>query len=249
MAATTTRIKVIGCGGIGGHLARNLCHFLQAERRPAHVTLVDGDTFEERNRTRMRFATLDNKAVALARELAQAFGCGTLTVEPLPEYVTPENVGLIVTEGDVVLMAVDNHATRRLVGRTVETLRDVVLLSGGNDGVAPDEDQHGTYGNVQIVRREAGVWATSSLTAFHPEIELATDKLPTELGCADLVQRGAPQLLFTNLAVASAMLNAFYGLLQARVAYDEVCLDILKNRATPIVRDADRVAPPVVNSM
>jgi hypothetical protein len=236
MAGTTTRIKVIGCGGIGGHLARNLCHFLHAERRPSHVTLVDGDAFEERNRGRMRFATLENKAVALARELAQAFGGSTLTIEPLPEYVTPENVGTIVTDGDLVLMAVDNHATRRLIGRTIEGLRDVTLLSGGNDGIAPDHDERGTYGNVQVVRRAGGVWLTSSLTAFHPEIESATDKLPTELGCADLVQQGAPQLLFTNLAVASAMLNAFYGLLQAEAAYDEVCLDILKNRATPIAR-------------
>lgn len=241
MAVTTVRIKVIGCGGIGGHVARNLCHFLHAERRPTHVTLVDGDAFEERNRARMQFSACENKAVVLARELARAFGGATLTVEPLPEYVTPENVASIVTEGDLVFMAVDNHATRRLVGRTVETLRDVVLLSGGNDGVAPDEDQHGTYGNVQVVRRQAGVWVTSSLTAFHPEIEEATDKLPTELGCADLVRRGARQLLFANLAVASAMLNGFYGLLEARVGYDEVCLDILKNRVTPIARGSGAI--------
>jgi molybdopterin/thiamine biosynthesis adenylyltransferase len=137
MSAPTTGIKVIGCGGIGGHLARNLCHFLHAERRPCHVTLVDGDAFEERNRGRMRFATLENKAVVLARELARAFGGGTLTIEPLPEYVTPENVGTIVAESDWVLMAVDNHATRRLVGDAVAARRDVTLLSGGNDGVDP----------------------------------------------------------------------------------------------------------------
>jgi hypothetical protein len=236
MAATPTRIEVIGCGGIGGHLARNLCHFLYAERRPAHVMLVDGDAFEEKNRGRMRFTSLENKAVALAGELARAFGGATLTIEPLPEYVTPENVATIICEGDVVFLAVDNHATRRLVGRTVEALRDVVLLSGGNDGVVPERGERGSYGNVQVVRREDGAWRTGSLTAFHPEIESATDKLPTELGCAELAQQGAPQLLFTNLAVASAMLNAFYGLLQAEAAYDEVCLDIVKNRVTPIVR-------------
>jgi hypothetical protein len=223
-------------GGIGGPLSRHLCHFLHAERRAAHVTLVDGDAFEERNRGRMRFAALENKAVALARELADAFGGGTLTIEPLAEYVTPENVDRIVTEGDVVLMAVDNHATRRLVGRAVERLHDVVLLSGGNDGVDPARGERGTYGNVQVVRREGGAWRTGSLTAFHPEIEAATDRLPTEVGCAELLHQGAAQLLFTNLAVASTMLNAFYGLVHAGAPYDEVCIDILKNRATPIAR-------------
>ena len=236
-AATSTRIRVIGCGGIGGHLARNLCHFLHAQRHAAHVTLVDGDTFEEKNRDRMRFTKLENKAVAMARELAVAFGGGPLTIEPVPEYVTPENVRSIVTQGDIVFLAVDNHATRRLIGAALGSLRDVVLLSGGNDGVEADEERHGTYGNVQVVRREAGAWVTNSLTRFHPEIAEARDKLPTEMGCADLVHAGAPQLLFTNLAVASAMLNAFYGLLQDLASYEEVCLDIVKNRVTPVERE------------
>jgi predicted dinucleotide-binding enzyme len=233
---TPIRIKVIGCGGIGGHLARNLCHFLYAERRPAHVSLVDGDAFEEKNRGRMRFTALENKAVVLARELARAFGGGSLTIEPIPEYVTPENVREIVGEGDVVLLAVDNHATRRLVGGAIADRRDVVIVSGGNDGVEPEQDRDGTYGNVQIVRRAAGAWTTNSLTAFHPEIEDAADALPTTLSCAELAQAGAPQLLFTNLAVASAMLNAFYALVHERIPYEEVYLDIARNRVTPIVR-------------
>jgi molybdopterin/thiamine biosynthesis adenylyltransferase len=240
---TTIRIKIIGCGGIGGHLARNLCHFLHAERRAAHVVLVDGDAFEERNRNRMRFTRLENKAVAMARELAQSFGGGALTVEPVPEYVTPENVEGIVEEGDLVFLAVDNHATRRVVGTACAARRTVTLLSGGNDGV--EDGRAGTYGNVQIVRRENGRDCTSPLDRYHPEIAEARDKLPTERGCAEQAEAGAPQLLFTNLAVASAALNAFYGLLSGRAAYEEVYLDILKNRMTPVVRApvaADRQA-------
>ncbi len=230
----TIRIKVIGCGGIGGHLARNLCHFLHAERRTAHVVLVDGDAFEERNRSRMRFTRFENKAVAKARALAQSFGGGALTVEPLPEYVTPDNVEAIVEEGDLVFLAVDNHATRRVVGAACATRQTVTLLSGGNDGV--EDGQAGTYGNLQIVRRENGRDCTSPLDLYHPEIAEAGDKLPTERGCAEQAEGGAPQLLFTNLAVASAALNAFYGLLSGRATYEEVYLDILKNRVTPVAR-------------
>jgi hypothetical protein len=94
----------------------------------------------------------------------------------------------------------------------------------------------GTYGNVQIVRRSHGRYLTGSLGRFHPEIREPQDRIPTELGCVELAQAGAPQLLFTNLAVASAMLNGFYAVRQREAEYEEVCLDIVKNRYVPIRR-------------
>jgi hypothetical protein len=225
------RVDVIGCGGIGGHVARHLCHFLHAERRVAHVVLVDGDAFEERNRSRMRFASAGNKAVVLARELATEFGF--LAIDPVPEFVTPANVATLVDEGDLVFLAVDNHATRRLVDGRCAELTDVTLISGGNDGL---DDGDGTYGNVQVVRRAGGRALTSSLVRFHPEIREARDKLPSEQSCLELAAGGAGQLLFTNLAVASVMLNAFYALVCGAQAYEEVYVDVLRNRVVPVAR-------------
>jgi predicted dinucleotide-binding enzyme len=227
------RIKLIGCGGIGGHLAPNLCQFLHAERRNAHVVLVDGDAYEERNRNRMRFARCENKALAMARSLSTQFG-DVLTVEPVPEYITPANVEEIVEGGDVVFLAVDNHRTRKLIDTRCAALGTVTLISGGNDGV--ENGESGTFGNVQLVRREGGRALTGSLGRFHPEIQEPQDRLPSELGCLELAQAGAPQLLFTNLAVASVMLNAFYGLLTGGVAYEEAYVDIAKNTVLPVER-------------
>ena len=239
MAPAGLRIDLVGCGGIGGHLAPNLCRFLYAERRPAHVLLIDGDAFEERNRSRMRFAAYENKAVALARELATAFGA-VLTVEPVPEYVTAANVGRLIGEGHWVLLAVDNFVTRHLVDEHCQAMRDVTLISGGNDGV--EDGREGTYGNVQLVRRRDGRALSSSLGRFHPEIAEPRDAAPGGASCAELAQGGAPQLLFTNLAVASVMLNAFYRLLRGADArgYEEVYLDILKNRVVPVEREPPR---------
>jgi hypothetical protein len=56
------------------------------------------------------------------------------------------------------------------------------------------------------------------------------------MSCDELSQEAAPQLLFTNLAVASAMLNAFYAWRQGKLQYGEVYLDILEGKANPIVR-------------
>ncbi|TLZ80923.1 MAG: hypothetical protein E6J70_02275 [Deltaproteobacteria bacterium] len=211
------RIDLIGCGGIGGHVARNLCRFLHSERRAVHVVVVDGDAYEERNRSRMSFTAPENKALLLGRELAAEFG-DVLTIEPVPEYVTAANLASLIRDGDLVFLAVDNHATRRLVDGWCAGLGDVTLISGGNDGI--EDGQDGTYGNVQVVRRAEGRALTSTLGRFHPEIR----------------EPGAPQLLFTNLAVASAMLNAFYGLLRAAAAYEEVYVDIVKNSVVPMER-------------
>lgn len=228
-----SRVTLIGCGGIGGQLAVPLCHYLHAERRPTHVTLVDGDVYETRNASRMRFRRLENKAVALAREVAAEFG-DLLTVEPREEYVTPATVTTVVESGDVVFLAVDNHRTRQVLDAHCATLPDVTLISGGNDGV--EDGATGTFGNVQIVRRAGGRALTNTLGRFHPEIARPADRAPGDASCEELVEAGVPQLLFTNLAVASAMLNAFWAVLHGAPAYEEVYLDIGKNHVVPVER-------------
>ena len=52
------------------------------------------------------------------------------------------------------------------------------------------------------------------------------------------MEAGAPQLLFTNLMVATLMLNAFYALKTGRLGYAEVYLDILENISRPVRRPA-----------
>ena len=112
----------------------------------------------------------------------------------------------------------------------------------GNDGVTEYHD--GTYGNVQVVRRAGGRPLTSSLQRLHPEIREPKDRLPTEVGCEALVAQGsAPQLLVTNVAVASAMLSAVLGLLRGTAVYEEVYLDVARNRVAPVTR-AVMEAPP-----
>jgi hypothetical protein len=103
-----------------------------------------------------------------------------------------------------------------------------VLLSGGNEL---------TDGNVQVFVRANGRNVTAPLTAFHAEIAQPPDQSPGELGCGALVDEGQPQLLFTNVAVASALLNAFYTVVVlGEPEYDEVYLDIRRARMVPVTR-------------
>lgn len=218
-------IKVIGIGGIGCALLPHLARYLQANGEGARLTLVDGDAFEIRNSDRQAFPELGNKAKVKASELARQFD--GLSCRAMPEFVTPETVRRIIRSGDVVFLAVDNHRTRRLVSDHCRVLPEVTLISGGNDY---------TDGNVQVYIRLAGRDVTSPLTSFHPEIADPRDRSPHEMSCDELSQQAAPQLLFTNLAVASAMLNAFYAWRQGKLQYGEVYLDILEGKASPVQR-------------
>jgi hypothetical protein len=121
---------------------------------------------------------------------------------------------------------------RRSAGRSCAPrhghhLRDATLISGGNDE---------TDGNVQLVRRRDGWSVDGHLTEIHPEIGEAVqadNTEPGEPGCQVLaVER--PQLLVTNLMVASAMLNALWAVIEhGSVPYSEVYLDVITGVARP----------------
>jgi hypothetical protein len=226
-------IKVIGLGGIGSPVAQALAQFLGVTARAGTpLFLVDGDSYEEKNRGRVVFHGGGNKAISKAQELC-AIGNGLLPIVPVPTFVTPYNVRRLIGEHDVVFMAVDNHATRRAVSNRCRKTRDVVLISGGNDGV--EDGREGTFGNVMVYERIAGRDVSHPLTRFHPEIAKPRDKRPDEIGCLALAH-SSPQLLFTNLAVAAAMLGTFYAWLTDRLEYEELFFDVRAGRMLPVAR-------------
>jgi molybdopterin/thiamine biosynthesis adenylyltransferase len=233
-------IRLIGLGGIGSSMVSNLGRFLwshDAKSLGITLHLVDGDSYELKNHERMAFQLVEgyhNKAIVKAIELADAFG-DRLPIRPLTEYLTPENIAEVVLDGDVLFLAVDNHQTRKLVSDHCERMDNIVLFSGGNDGVEGNE--RGTFGNVQIYERLNGRDLKNPMTRFHPEVANPGDRAPYELGCEDLAQGSAPQLLFTNLAVASSMLNVFYAWLVGELGYEEVYVDIIAGSARPAYRD------------
>ena len=160
-----------------------------------------------------------NKAEALAR-VARDDG---LACQAIPEFLDETNVRSILREGDIVLLAVDNHRARALVDRHLGSLDDATLISGGNDE---------TDGNVQLVRRRDGTSVDGHLTEIHPEIgEVSATEVARGDGCQVLAAE-RPQLLVTNLMVASAMLSCLWQITErGSVPYSEVYLDAIQNAA------------------
>ena len=219
----TDRIVLIGLGGIGSQLLPSLVRYLSFRPAPRPLlVLVDSDAYEISNRSRQLFPE-DALGTNKAEALAQLFNGSGLALQAIAEFVTPANVGFVVREGDICLLAVDNHPTRALVDRHIAGLTEVTLISGGNDE---------TDGNVQLVRRREGYSLDGHLTEIHPEIGLAaTSDVMPGTGCAALAAE-RPQLVVTNLMVASAMLNCLWAVIeQGSVPYSEVYLDVVHNAA------------------
>ncbi len=233
--ADGTQVRIVGLGGTGGIVTRYGALFLASLQRDIRLVLIDGDAFEPSNANRMFFGAFGNKAQVTREALLPRFAETRLTLVAVEEYLTAENVSRFIQERDIVLLTVDNHATRKLVSDHLACLRDGCLISGGNDAVGPDSNgtvRPGTFGNVQVYLRQGGVDRTPALTRYHPEIANPTDRLPTDLSCTELAV-SVPQILFANLAVASAMLNTLWLYLCGELHYAELVVDIAAGRMRP----------------
>jgi hypothetical protein len=234
-------VKIIGAGGVGGIVARYACLMLDSLARnlglSVRVVIVDGDAFQPGNGSRMFFLRHGNKADVVREEIRPYLGSDTpLTLISISEYITPENIDRLIVERDIVLCAVDNHATRRLLDERCGLLHDVCLISAGNDGVGPDSSgsvRRGTFGNCQIYLRRKGQDLTPSLCRDHPEIREPADRLPSEQSCGELVSC-VPQILAVNLMTAATILNTFWLFLAGRVGYGELVFDVAEGLMRPI---------------
>jgi len=232
-----TSVKLIGLGGVGGIVARYLAMFLASLDRDLRLVLIDGDAFEPSNATRMFFESHGNKAAVTRASLIDRFADSRLALVAIEEYVAPTNISRLIHDGDVVILCVDNHATRKLVSDfCARERRDVCLISGGNDGLGKDSsgrERRGTFGNCQVYLRRRGEDRSPSLTRYHPEIEHPEDHAPDDESCTDLVA-SVPQILFANLTAAAAILNAFWLHACGAIPYSELAFDIADGLMSPV---------------
>jgi len=246
-------VKIVGLGGIGSIVARYGAMFLAslAKSQNVRLVLIDGDKFEPQNSSRMFFSDFGNKAAVTRDELLNRFRDSRLTLMAIEEFVTEENASRLFHNGDVIIASVDNHATRKLLSdHCARKLDDVVLISGGNDGMGEDSTgkfRRGTYGNCQIYVRRGGQDMSPSLTQYHPEIANPADRLPTDQSCTELLS-SVPQLLLTNLAAASAILNALFLCLSGALHYSELAFDIADGLMRPLPAPAPKLVRPGIPS-
>lgn len=104
-----SKVAIIGLGGLGGWIAEIL-----ARTGIGFIRLVDGDTFVESNLNRqlgsLPTSLGKNKALELKRRLRRVNP--SLQVEAVPNYLTRENVGIMLSDLDLVVDALGDIPQR-----------------------------------------------------------------------------------------------------------------------------------------
>jgi molybdopterin-synthase adenylyltransferase len=112
-----SRVAVIGAGGLGGYVLT-----LLARVGIGGLVIVDPEVFEETNLNRQVFATRDtlgeNKAVAAARSLAGINPA--MEIASFSERLTPANAATRISNVSVVVDALDNVDSRRVLQAAAE---------------------------------------------------------------------------------------------------------------------------------
>lgn len=213
-------LVVVGVGGIGSALADDLAKMLNYKRPGSMLMLVDGDSFEPKNKERQNFDRLGFKASVKAAELTDRYEdtmfipLNTWVVESTadeeavvdgdnPDDDAPEATRIAASallEDDMVVYAVvDNFKARRILIDAATQVDNIDVFLGGNDDAL--------FGSTYHYQRRNGVEITGNPVYYQPELEEPTDRNPGDLSCEERLKlEGGTQLVATNRLVAALLL-------------------------------------------
>lgn len=108
-----------------------------------------------------------------------------------------------LTELVILIGAVDNNKSRSLCHRVFYQVENLVCIDSGN----------GEYtGQVVCGVRSGGRTCQKPVGVLYPEILDGSDKIPTELSCAE-ASVSAPQAITANITAACAVVDLVYNIL------------------------------------
>lgn len=205
-------VHVIGAGGIGGYAVSYLARLLAGGGHEIHV--YDGDTVEAKNLKRQNFTKDDldrNKAVVLCERLSAEILEAPKLV-PHDGYLTDGDdllleilASLEEDQSLVILQAVDNVATRKLVNEVImEKLVKERILT-----VAMDSGNDNQGGQVVLYANAAAPWTTPfgpkekgilpTMLQIFPELGKIEDNNPgLVMDCAANAE-SEPQAMMANV--------------------------------------------------
>jgi molybdopterin/thiamine biosynthesis adenylyltransferase len=111
------RVLIVGCGGLGGNLISILLRI-----DVGNLRIVDGDVFEPSNLNRQLFSSVSALGQNKARIAAQSASDinPDVHVDVIEEFFTEENAAALLQDCDIVLDALDNIPSRRLLAAACE---------------------------------------------------------------------------------------------------------------------------------
>lgn len=111
------RVLVVGCGGLGGHIIDQLSRI-----GIGFLRVVDGDVFEPSNLNRQLLSDVHVLGISKAKAAADHV-CRVnpdVLVEAAECYLTESNAAGLLADCDIVMDALDNISSRRLLAAACE---------------------------------------------------------------------------------------------------------------------------------
>ena len=168
-----SKVAVIGLGGLGGTLVEWL-----ARAGVGHLSLIDGDRFEDHNLNRQLLCTQDRLGASKARAAADRAGRvnSSLTIQAHDEFIGPQNAARLINGCDAVADCLDDIKTRLIVAQAAKAA-GVPLISAA---VA------GTTGHVTTVFPEDPglelIYGTAGKLKASKGVETTLGNLPHTVG-------------------------------------------------------------------
>lgn len=209
-------IIVVGAGGTGGNLLKELGRFLKffhVPDRDWNLTIIDGDTVEARNGERQPFFEGDvqqMKALCIQEGLVDCIGLPAENVAAYPIYL--DSAEWLRNKMDkqnqsvsIVVGCVDNHRARQV-------LHEVFNKDQGNI-IYIDSANEFDYGEVVVGVKMKGKEICPPRAYYFPEVLTDTSPSASELSCG-AINVSSPQHLITNLVAAGHILSTIIGIMQ-----------------------------------
>lgn len=228
------RIRLIGCGGTGSHLASGLgalARELIEHGQACDLAFIDGDTVEAKNVGRQLFSTGDvgrNKAEVLARRVGAAYNLPVLAVT---RHI--KTAGELVPRNDyrslhVLVGAVDNPAARaHIAAAQKESHGQIWVVDCGNE----NHSGQVIVGNAMDAKDMRSAVALGMLDRLPspylvmPDLVKAPAAARRGRSCAELTAAGE-QGLMVNRMMAAWALAMLHDLLLGRLAYFAVWVNL-----------------------
>lgn len=197
---------LVGCGGIGYHMADSLVRLLRT-LEDTELVLVDGKRVLNKNLAR-QYGVSDVgsfKAELLAEKLTSSLigPEDTLRITAVTSFIENDNLDThLWAEADTltVFSGVDNNASRIVLEDIMADRDEMTLISAGN---------HYVDGQAILCRKRSGKYLDPTPSELDPEILDNDGVMPSEIPCDEEVA-SAPQLALANSQAGLAMLSLWY---------------------------------------